>query len=48
MMHVSLTGDVLELFDTLVHGLEGISDVVLQLLEVDDGQWVIQPALVPS
>lgn len=32
---------VVEEFDTLVHGLEGIADIMLQLFWVNSGQWVI-------
>lgn len=45
---VSPTRNVLELFNTFVHGLVGIGNIALKLLRVDGRQWVIEPALVTT
>ncbi len=42
------TRDVLELFDTFVHGLVGICNIELKLLRVYGRQWVMEPALMPT
>lgn len=47
-IHVSLTRNVLELFNTFVHGLVCICNIVFKLLRVDRRQWVIEPALMPT
>lgn len=48
VIDVSPTRNVLELFDTFVHGLVGISHMALKLLRVDGRQWVIEPALMTT
>ena len=48
VLSLALTGNVLKLLDALVHGSVGFADVVLQLLRVDDGQGLVQPALLPA
>lgn len=48
VIDVSPTRNVLELFNTFVHGLVGICNVALELLRVDRRQWVVEPALVPT
>lgn len=47
-IHMTLTRNVFELFNTFVRGLKCVCNIAFKLLGVDRRQWVIEPALMPT
>lgn len=47
-INVSPTGNVLELLNTFVHCVVGVSNFALKLLRINGRQRAIEPALMPK